>query len=149
MNNQRSRPVRGPAFALLGLLTLAACQDAGDPVTVPVDDTVLSEAAMDVVAQDVERQQDGLTATAQRDRQRDHTRPAVDRVQLAVDLGGVAVDLATEILDREGADDRQRALLEEAGELHRRSVAALDEGDTGLALRLAQQACWDMIALHP
>ncbi len=142
MTTPHTRSLRAPTFALLGLLTLGACQDAGDPVAVSVDDQVLSEAAMDVAADQVEQQYDEMTVTAQDERQRDRTRPEVDRVGLAVAMSGTAVDLAAEILAREGADDRQRALFDQAEEFHRQAVGALARGDHGLAVRMAQQAFW-------
>ncbi len=134
---------RAPAMALLGALFLGACQDESQPFTPEFEETVLSEAALGEAATQADDTQDGLISTAQRDRDRDRTRhPDVDRVGLAVQFGASAIDLAQDIFEHEGADDRQRALLQEAMEAQRAAEAALDNGDTGLAVRMAQKACW-------
>lgn len=135
---------RAPVMALLGALFLGACQDESQPFTPEFEETVLSETALGEAATQADDTQDGLIDTAQRDRERDHTRdrPAVDRVGLAVQFGASAIDLAETILADEGADDRQRALLQEAMEAQRAAEAALDNGDTALAVRMAQKACW-------
>jgi hypothetical protein len=146
MYSLRDRALRPSLFALLGLLALGACQDGDDPLAVPVEETTLAEAALDGVADQVELQQESLFADAERTRQRDrdrgHDRPALDRVGLVVAFSGAAVHLAQDILAREGADDRQRALLAQAVEQQRAAVAALEAGDPGRAVRMAQAACW-------
>ena len=137
---------RAPVIALIGALFLGACQDESQPFTPEFDETVLSEAALTEAATQADNTQDGMIGTAQRDRDRDRDRtgdrPAIDRVGLAVQFGASSIELAQEILEHEGADDRQRALLQEAMEAQRAAEAALENGDTGLAVRMAQKACW-------
>lgn len=146
MSILHTRAATAPAWALLGLLALAACQDGVDPVTPADTETTLSEAALDGTALQVETQQETLFGDAERTRQRDRDRgidrPAVDRVGFVVSVASAAVDLATEILRDEGADDRQEALLERAAQYERAAVTALDAGATAEAVRLAQAACW-------
>jgi hypothetical protein len=70
------------------------------------------------------------------------TRPRPDdrgRVDLAVALGGEAVDLAARLLTN-GADEQQKRLLAEAKELQRQAEAALKAGHDGRAIELAEAA---------
>ena len=135
---------RAPVLALVAALALAACQDESQPFTPDVEESVLSEAALGEATIAADNTQDGLVDSAQRDRDRDRTRdrPAIDRVGLAVQFGAASIDLTRAIFEREGATERQRALLEEAVEAQRAAEAALANGDTGLAVRMAQKACW-------
>lgn len=140
-------PKRGLSASALALITtfaLGACDD-GTPTSTPVDTS--DAATLDVTSlieatTAAERTQDGLYDAAQRDRTRNHQRPAVDRVGLVVAFGASSIDLAKAILDREGATERQRELLGEAIEAQRGAEAALEAGDTGLAVRLSRTACW-------
>lgn len=135
---------RAPALALLGVLALAACQDESQPITPSMEEPALSEASLTEAATQADATQDGMIDSAQRDRDRDRTRdrPAIDRVGLAVQFASASIDLVQQIFIDEGADERQRALLEEAMQAERAAKAALEAGDTGLAVRMAQQACW-------
>ncbi len=146
MTTVRTRAGTAPAWALLGVVALTACQDGTEPLTPDLQETPLTEAALDGTTLQVETQQESMFGDAERTRQRDRDRgidrPAVDRVGLAVAFAGAAVELATETLRLEGADDRQEALLQDAEEYERAAVAALDAGDTGAAVRAAQAACW-------
>lgn len=139
---------RVPALALASVLVLGACQDESQPFQPTLEETALTEAALTEATTQADNTQDGLIANAQRDRDRDRDRdrggdrPAVDRVGLAVEFGAASIALAIDILEREGADERQRALLEEAKEAQRAAEAALATGDTARAVRMAQKACW-------
>ncbi len=145
MFRSMKRGLTAPALALLGALALGACDDeaqftapdADAPEAAALDATALAQAATAA-----ERTQDGLYDAARRERTRNNDRPEVDRVGLAVEFGASSIDLATSILEREGATERQRALLAEAKEKQRAAEAALDAGDSGLAIRLARAACW-------
>lgn len=146
MHIRHTPPATAPVWALLALVGLAACQDGSDPVIPASQETVLTEAALDGTADQVETQQQDMFGDAERTRERDRAngidRPAVDRVGLVVAFASAAVDLASEILRDEGADDRQIALLERAVGYERAAVAALEAGNAGQAVRMAQAACW-------
>ena len=133
------------ALLLTALLSWTACQDADSPAAPQLPEPALTEAALDGAAQQIDQQQESNVGQADRQRQRDGTpndRGTFDRIGLAVDLAASAVDLATEILAREGADERQRALLAEAERFLDAAEAALRAGDTAGVVRNSQAACW-------
>jgi len=68
-----------------------------------------------------------------------HRPPDRGRVELAVALGGEAVELAARLLES-GADEQQKRLLAEAKELQRQAEAALKAGQDQRAMELAAGA---------
>jgi hypothetical protein len=76
-------------------------------------------------------------------KRRDHD-PAArrHRAELAVSLAGTAVSLATRILESQNAQDEQLRYLEAAREYLARAEAALEAGNDGRAVYLAEHAHW-------
>jgi hypothetical protein len=64
------------------------------------------------------------------------------RAKLAVRLGGSAVELASRILEHQGASEKQLRFLEKAKEFQARAVAALETGKLHQAVHFACLAKW-------
>lgn len=64
---------------------------------------------------------------------------------VAVELAATAVELATGILDEEGATDEQLRFLEEAAEFQLAAAEALAAGDEGAAVHLSNLAVWSAL----
>jgi hypothetical protein len=154
-------------ITLMALALLAGCQDAPTfPDLKPETSEAEQAAALDQAAAQVAATVDAQlsssavdTTTARNRPQRpDTTRPSRpdttrtrptrpdhpqpddrSRVQLAVALGGEAVELAARLLEPR-ADEQQKRLLAEAQELQRQAEAALQEGQFGRAMQLAESA---------
>jgi hypothetical protein len=160
LQEQKMKTARGITLMALALVT-AGCQDAP---TFPDLDPSASEAqqaaALDQAALQLQAAVDEQLARTPTDstrQRRDTTRVQRDsattrparpdaqrpadrgRVELAVALGGEAVELAARLLAT-GADEQQKRLLAEARELQRQAEAALKEGHDGRAVELAHAA---------
>lgn len=150
MDTTKPGPRSGAVGLLLACALLASCQDGADPVE-PVVATDASEAALDQAVATLATMDARMEAEVDRERDRDRTRDrdraqdrraVVDRVGLAVELGGTAVSLATRILDEQGAEPAQLSLLESASEFESKAVEALADGDGARAAAFAVKACW-------
>jgi HEPN domain-containing protein len=147
------KTVRGITLMALAL-TIAGCQDAP---TFPDLKTETSEAeqsaALDQAALQVQAALDEQLArgpvdstrtrrdstTARPTRPEPHRPNDRGRVELAVALGGEAVEIAARLLEPR-ADEQQKRLLAEARELQRQAEAALKAGHEQRAMELAESA---------
>ena len=156
------KTVRGITLTALALL-VGACQDAPTfPDLKPETSEAEQAAALDQAAAQVagsfedQLARGPVDTTATRRQRPDTTRPSRPdtarptrpdqlrpddrgRVELAVELGREAVELAARLLEPR-ADEQQKRLLAEAKELQRQAEAALEEGHDRRAMELAEAA---------
>lgn len=144
--------MRGITLAAL-VLGAAACQDVPTFPEPAGAAASAQAAALDAATASVQAAIEGRLTAAARDtsvaRRRDTTiarpnrpeppQPRRGRVELAVQLGAEAVDLAERLLAG-GADEQQQRLLAEAKEFERKSVEALEEGRDEAAVQMADAA---------